>query len=376
MTPGRPNENLAAALRAAHPELAAVEAAATEPVYVVGGAVRDLLLGRGRADLDLVVVGDAAALAARLGAAPREHERFGTAKVEVGGRELDIATARTEAYARPGALPDVEPAASIEADLGRRDFSVNAMAIPLAGEPRLLDPHGGRADLEAGLLRVLHSRSFADDPTRAIRAARYAARLGFGLEPETERLLRATDLTRVSVDRREAELLRLASEASAPRGFELLVKWGLVQPRWQGVELAAAVGEMLGAAPWDELLTGPERARAVLDAALGPVRGEEALAAAKPERPSEAVDLARGRDLVELALARALGAVWLDDYLREWSAVTLEIDGADLIATGVPEGEALGRGLRAALRAKLDGEVGGREQELAAALAAARGESA
>src|SRR5215218_404820 len=122
---------LTAALRAAHPELEVVRKQAEEPVYLVGGAVRDLLLERPRADLDLVVVGDAAGLAERLGGAAAEHERFGTAKVEVEGHEVDIATARTESYPQPGALPVVAPAADLEADLGRRDFAINAMAIPI-----------------------------------------------------------------------------------------------------------------------------------------------------------------------------------------------------------------------------------------------------
>lgn len=383
-SPETPNQDLAAAIWRTYPELEAVRDAATDPTYVVGGAVRDLLLGRGRADLDLVVVGDAATLAARLGAEPVEHERFGTAKVELEGHALDVAAARTETYSHPGALPEVTPAASIEADLGRRDFSVNAMAVPVAAGSALIDPHGGREDLEAGLLRVLHDASFVDDPTRAIRAARYAARLGFELESETERLLRATDLGTVSADRREAELLRLAGEASAPRGFELLAEWGLIEPRPGGIELVAAVAELLAAAPWADFLAGTEkasnpggapdlRARAMLAAAVGPVREEAVLAEAEPERPSSGVELARGCGPVELVLARALGARWLDQYVGEWRQVTLEIDGADLIAAGVPEGEALGRGLREALRAKLDGEVAGREQELAAALAAARG---
>ncbi|HSK50060.1 MAG TPA: hypothetical protein VK889_06145 [Solirubrobacterales bacterium] len=368
---------LGAALEAAYPELAAVRAAAAEPVYVVGGAVRDLLLGRGRADLDLVVEGDASALAARLGAEPVEHERFGTAKVELGEHEVDIATARSETYATPGALPEVAPAALAE-DLGRRDFSVNAMAIPLAGEPVLIDPHGGAADLAAGLLRVLHPGSFGDDPTRALRAARYAARLGFGLEPGTEELLRATDLSTVSADRRRAELLRLAGEAEAVRGFELLVEWGLVSLRESeidtgvdGLQLAAAVAELLAKPPWSGVAP---RAPSLLAAALGPPGGEVALAATDPQRPSDAVDLARGHDPVALVLARALGATWLDRYVGEWHQVSLEIDGGDLLAAGVPQGPGLGRGLDAALRRKLDGEVDGREQELAVALEAARAE--
>jgi tRNA nucleotidyltransferase (CCA-adding enzyme) len=368
---GKPIENLAEALWSAYPELRALPEASAAPVYLVGGAVRDLLLGRGRADIDVVVEGDAAALAARLGAEPVEHERFATAKVNLDGHEIDIASARTESYPHPGALPEVAPAATIEADLGRRDFTINAMAIPLGGRAELLDPHGGRADLERGQLRVLHERSFIDDPTRAIRAARYAARFGFELEAATADLLRATDLDAVSAERRRAELLRLGAEATAPRGFSLLAEWGLVEPREAGLDLAAGVGELLASPAWSEIAP---RAPAVLAAALGPVGGEWELAAAAPARPSQGVELARGHDPIELLLARALGAEWLDDYMANWRSVELEIDGSDLIAAGVPQGPALGRGLQAALRAKLDGELAGREQELAAALAAARAE--
>jgi tRNA nucleotidyltransferase (CCA-adding enzyme) len=363
-------EELSGAIAAAHPELDAVRDAASEPVYLVGGAVRDLLLGRERADVDLVVEGDAAALAARLGAEPVEHERFATAKVELDGHEVDIATARIETYPSPGALPVVAPAGSIGADLARRDFTINAMAIPLQGEPELIDPHGGHGDLEAGVLRVLHPRSFEDDPTRALRSARYAARFDLELEGETEKLLRATDLATVSVDRRRAELLRLAAEPGAVRGLELLAEWGLLDPRPGGLRLAARVAELLSAEPWEGV--APVE-RALLAAALGPPAGEEELSAADPRRPSEAVDLARGHDAVELVLARALGAEWLDRYLAEWRSVALEIDGDDLIAAGIPEGPAIGRGMRAALRRKLDGEIDGREAELETALAAARG---
>jgi tRNA nucleotidyltransferase (CCA-adding enzyme) len=370
-----PTENLAGALDRAYPELAAVREAALEPVYVVGGAVRDLLFGRGRADLDLVVEGDAFALAARLGAEPLAHERFGTAKVRLGDHEVDIAAARSEAYAAPGTLPEVTPA-SLADDLGRRDFTVNAMAIPLARTAELIDPHGGRADLGAGLLRVLHPASFLDDPTRALRAARYASRLGLTLEPETERLLRAADLGTISDDRRRAELLRLGAEDDAVRGFELLVGWSLVPLRESeidrgvdGLELAQAVATLLSAPPWDEVAP---RAPALIAAALGPAGPEAGLAAADPQRPSDAVDLARGHDPVALVLARALGATWLDRYVGEWHTVSLEIDGGDLLDAGIPQGPALGRGLDAALRRKLDGEIAGREQELATALEAAR----
>ncbi len=365
------SESLAEALEHMHPELDLVREAGGDPVYLVGGAVRDLLLGRGRADVDLVVEGDAATLAARLGAEVTAHERFGTAKLTLAGHEVDVATARTEAYPHPGALPVVGPAHHLEADLARRDFTVNAMAIPLHGEPRLIDPHGGQADLAARQLRVLHAGSFVDDPTRAIRAARYAARFGFDLEAKTEELLRQTDLGTVSADRREAELLRLAGEARAPRAFELLGQWGLVELRGGGVELVEAVDELLRTAPW---AGEAPRERALYAAALAPVGFDAELAREVPQRPSEAVSLAAGHDPVELVLARAQGAVWLDTYMAEWRGVRLAIDGEELIAAGIPQGPALGQGLKEALRAKLDGEVEGREAELAVALATARGD--
>jgi len=363
-------DEIATALRAAYPELGAVrEAAGGAPLYLVGGAVRDLLLGRGRAELDLVIVGDAAAMAARLGAEPVEHERFATAKVQLDGLEIDVATARTERYEHPGALPDVAPAETIEADLGRRDFTINAIALPLQGEAEPIDPHDGRADLEAGLLRMLHERSFVDDPTRALRAARYASRFGFELEPETAEAIRVTDLDTISAERRRTELLRLAAEPEAPRGFELLAEWGLVELRGGDVVLAARVAELLGSRLWQD---AARRDRALLAAALGPEGAEVDLAAANPQKPSLAVELAGRRDPVELVLARALGAEWLDRYMDEWRAVALEIDGGDLLDAGVPQGHAIGRGLKEALIRKLDGDISGRKQELETALAAAR----
>jgi tRNA nucleotidyltransferase (CCA-adding enzyme) len=362
-------DDLGAALRNAYPELEAVREAGGGPVYLVGGAVRDLLLGHPRADVDLVVEGDAAALAARLGGATAEHDRFGTVKVEVDGHEVDIASARTETYSEPGALPVVAPAASVEADLDRRDFTINAMAIPLAGEARLIDPHGGREDLDRGLLRVLHAGSFVDDPTRAIRAARYASRFGFTLESGTDRLLRQADLSTVSADRRRGELERLAAEPTGRVGLGLLAGWGIIDLREGGVELMKAVDDLLRESHWDELVP---REQALIAAALGPAGSEDVLASMWPPKPAEAVELAERRDPVELILARAMGASWLDRYLTVWRNVQLEIGGEDLIAAGVPQGPAVGRGLRAARQRKLEGEISGREAELAAALEAAR----
>src|SRR5262249_22611747 len=164
------------------------------PAYLVGGAVRDLLLGVEGNDLDVVIEGDPDVLAGLSGFTPERDSLFLTGKLDLGDSAVDVAHARAETYPQPGALPEVRPA-SITEDLDRRDFTANAMALPLAPGSELIDPHGGLEDLRAGLLRVLHDRSFVDDPTRALRAARYAARFGFELEPETRRLLEEADLS-------------------------------------------------------------------------------------------------------------------------------------------------------------------------------------
>jgi tRNA nucleotidyltransferase (CCA-adding enzyme) len=364
-TSRRIEPDLGTAVSGAIPELERLrEAAEDASIYLVGGAVRDLLLGQEPDNLDVAVEGDAIAVARRLGGNVVEHERFGTAETVLGGKKLDLTRTRTESYPQPGALPEVQPA-SLAEDLGRRDFTINAIAWPLQGEPELIDPHLGQADLEGGLLRVLHDRSFVDDPTRALRAARYAARLDLELEPRTGELLREADLGTVSDDRRAAELLLIALEAEAARGLLLAAEWGLVPLRHGAERLLPAVDRLLEGPPWSEIAARP---RAMLVAALGPVGREAELAAAAPERPSEGVELARGARPEELLLGRAMGGEWLDDYVRDWRGVALEIDGGDLIAAGVPEGPSVGRGLKVALRRKLDGEVSGRDEELQAAL--------
>src|SRR4051794_5373633 len=302
------------------------EAASGTPVYLVGGAVRDLLLGREPINLDIAVEGDAAALGRKLGGEIKAHERFATATVHTDGLELDLATARTETYAKPGALPEVRPAPLVE-NLARRDFAVNAMAVPLIGDHELIDPHGGLADLERSILRVLHDRSFVDDPTRALRAARYAARYAFALEPRTEELLRETDLETVSRDRVEAELRRLAREQKPGRGFELLDEWGLVPLAAGARELIDGVLRVSSSEAWAGIV---DRDEAVLAAARGTeLEAARGLAGEEVATPSQGVERARDHDGVTLALARALGAAWLDRYVAEWRDVRLDIDGAD-----------------------------------------------
>jgi tRNA nucleotidyltransferase (CCA-adding enzyme) len=361
-----------------------------DDAWIVGGAVRDALLGREPKDLDVVVAGDAAALAEQLGDVREAHDRFGTFTVVVDGELVNVATARTETYAAPGALPDVQPA-GLEEDLCRRDFTVNALAVDATGAI-----HGaGEEDLRAGLLRVLHDGSFADDPTRLWRLARYAARLGFAIEEHTLELARTAvaggALETVTGPRignevalalnepdplatlASAHELGLLPEGMAPRrgltqrALELLPEDG-----HPGILALAASAGGMGAErlrAWlDELGLGARERDQVVTIATGADELAAALAAASS--PSEIHAAARRRPDELVALAGALGAEqparrWLVD-LRD---VHLEISGDDLLAEGVPPGPEMGRRLDRALAAKLDGLAPDRETELEVALA-------
>jgi tRNA nucleotidyltransferase (CCA-adding enzyme) len=190
-----------------------------QKVYLVGGVVRDLLLGYPNFDLDLVVEGDAVKLAqqvAQIGQARLlAHKRFGTAKLRYDDFIVDLATARKETYARPGALPAVTPGTLVD-DLIRRDFSINAMAVSLAANDygELVDPYQGKGDLERRLIRVLHSRSFSDDATRILRGVRYEQRFAFEFEAQTADLLKRDIpiLDTISGDRIRHELELILKE--------------------------------------------------------------------------------------------------------------------------------------------------------------------
>ena len=387
-------------LPAAKPLLARLEERAG--VHLAGGAVRDLLLGGVPSDLDLVVDGDAFAFAASLGGKLKVHDRFGTSTVVLGEFAFDIARSRREAYARPGALPDVEPA-GLDEDLRRRDFTVNAMAIALDGERRgeLNAVPGALEDLDSRRLRVLHDASFIDDPTRLFRLARYAARLGFEIDPHTQALavgaVEGGAVGTVSGSRLGAEVRLLARERDPVRALIGLRELGLdhaLHPGF-GLDDEALARRGLALLPPDARpdrlalalasrgVPGPELP-ALLDwlafeagdrdaIAAAVARAEElARALTATETPSEIAAAAAGAPVELVALAGALGpARQAHEWLDRLRHVHLSIDGRDLLAAGVPEGPAIGRGLRAALAAKLDGRARDREQELAEALRAA-----
>ena len=388
------------ALPAAQPLLAHLRDGAG--VHLVGGAVRDLLRGGTPFDLDLVVDGDAAAVAASLGGELKAYDRFGTATVVLDGFTYDIVRARRETYAYPGALPAVEPAPLAE-DLRRRDFTVNAMALALAGDApgELTAAPDALEDLDGRRLRVLHDRSFVDDPTRLLRLARYASRLGFEVEAHTRKLadsaIAGGALATVSGPRVGTELRLLAREDDPIRAFRGLADLRLdaaIHPGF-GIGDADLARRALGLLPGDarrDRLAVALAARGVPAAAvaalleslafeaedrdaivLAATRADDlarALAAARA--PSEIASAVSGAPAELVALAGALGPerqarAWLET-LRH---VRLEIDGRDLLAAGVAEGPAIGRGLRAALAAKLDGRATGHDQELATAVSAA-----
>lgn len=355
-------------------------------VHLVGGAVRDLIVGRVPRELDVVVEGDTAPLVERLGAGLREHDRFGTVTVEAAGCRFDVVRARAESYPAPGALPDVRPG-TLAQDLARRDLTVNAIALSLPGGdleavPSALD------DLGEGLLRVLHDASFVDDPTRLWRLARYAARLGFAIEPHTHGLARAADPATVSGVRMGNEVRLALLEPDPSTVFEIARSLNAhllpaaFEPR------PAGVGEALDMLP-------PEGRRdlVVLARCVAPMDVADLLAwlddmeftsaerdvVAAGSRPSTwrplreartAAEIARAARGVPIEVVALAGGGNARRWIEELRHVRLEIDGRDLLAAGVPEGPEIGRRLQAALDRKLDGTLdgGGREAELAAAL--------
>jgi tRNA nucleotidyltransferase (CCA-adding enzyme) len=378
----------------------------SDRIALVGGAVRDLLLGERVFDVDLAVEGPVEPVLARLGASARLHGRFGTAGVQIDGAVVDLARTRRERYARPGALPDVEPA-SLEEDLARRDFTVNAMAVVLrgVGEGELFGAADARQDLEARRLRVLHPGSFSDDPTRLLRLARYRARLGFDVEPGTRELaedaIAGSALGTVSGARVGNELRLLSAEDDPVAGWQALGELGLGAAIEAGfglspgdLDVARRALALLPAEGRSDVIllalalhgVAAERRAELMDRLAMPARLRDDVLAVvlrapsvaedlrRADRPSEIAGAAGPKAIPELvALAGALGA---EEPAREWldrlRQVRLAIDGDDLRAAGVRPGPALGAGLAAARAALLDGRASTREDQLAEALRVAQ----
>ncbi|MDG1478145.1 MAG: CBS domain-containing protein [Myxococcota bacterium] len=380
-----------------------------ESALLIGGCVRDLLRGHTPNDVDVLVVGDAAGLAkaaaTALGGRASSNPAFGTAHWVTPDRtELDLASARTEHYTAPGALPTVITPADLRQDLSRRDFTINMMALTLGpGERgRLVDPYSGRADLEAGILRVTHGLSFLDDPTRFFRAARFAARLDLDLEPGTADLMAAALALPVRITRQRigAELDRIFAEERAVAAMAKLQDWGVLA--WIAPELAApgiisalmattsawkSLSETggVGAAPdealWLTLACAlPQDARERCSELVAGTRGRRARWLSGPGRLAAAAQALsestarstqgqalRGLDaaeLVVLASGREQAAVtW---WLCTGRHIPLTIDGRRLMACGVQPGPRMGAAIAAARGTAWNG--GNEDAQIAAAM--------
>ncbi len=394
-------------------QLAALAAREKMSLYIVGGPVRDCLLRRAVTDLDLTTEGDALALARimarELGGAWKKFERFGTAKLILPGRAdpIDLATTRTETYAHPGALPDVTHGA-IETDLIRRDFTINAMAIRLDGAQQgtLIDRHGGESDLYSGKLRVLHERSFEDDPTRLLRGVRFEQRFNFAFAHDTERLIPSAlpVLDRVSGDRLRRELELIFRERQPVKVLTRLDELGVLRQIDRDLQIDEWITTRFQAqaAPFDPFVcwvwltcrlskssltrlsqrvnlaradtVDLAQVRAVRDAAetIGRLNSRSGLYRALVKYHERALRAA----LTVIDHAGARTAVLL--YLNELRAVKPALDGTRLQQLGVPPGPQLGRILAEVQAALLDGVIvtPEQEEELAQQIVARQGRGA
>jgi tRNA nucleotidyltransferase (CCA-adding enzyme) len=380
-------------------------------VYLVGGAVRDVLLDEPTFDLDIAVEGDGIALghalAQALGGRAVPHDKFGTAIVLAeDGTRVDVATTRTEFYDYPAALPRVEQA-TLRQDLFRRDFTINAMAVSLKGEDfgRLVDFFGGLRDVEGRAIRVLHNLSFIDDPTRIFRAIRYENRYGFRMEGHTASLARAcVDMNLVgelSSARLRDELQLLLGEARVTTAVARMDELGVaraIHPHLAADDEATRLIDAVDAArpllapetpPWrlrlavlarrlppDELYDWFERLklrRRDADRIADAVTVAPRLAALLEgeHEPAEVRRLVEPHDpdgaVLAYALASAPARAQLERYFRELRSVRLDIGGGELADLGVTESPRVGEILAELLRRKLNGELDGRESELEAA---------
>lgn len=390
------------------------------PLYFVGGLVRDLLLGKLPTDVDMVVEGDAIKMVRRLqtlyGGETRSHAQFGTAKwlltpqiwhllapeVEVDDAPMDIdfVTARTEFYVRPSALPEVEQG-SIKLDLHRRDFTINTLAVRLDGAHlgELLDFYGGLRDLESNLVRVLHSLSFVDDPTRILRAVRLEQRLDFKIESRTGELITAAlpMLDRVTGERIRNELEMCLREPHRISTMARLAEIGALAQIHPGLtwqiqtsQTFTQAEEVVQDPVWSSVLADESPAFiyfALLLLPLPPIVQDEVMARLRVRKTTrEDVFSTRGlleelsnlpvkakpsqvvfslRNYQSRVLLVALAAVGpgsemgqkIDNYQRKWREVRTSLNGNDLLDMGLQTGPQIGVLLDRLLAARLDGEI-------------------
>jgi tRNA nucleotidyltransferase (CCA-adding enzyme) len=364
-------------------------------VYIVGGVVRDLLLGYPNFDLDLVVEGDAVKLAQQLAETSQAkllaHRRFGTAKLRYENFTLDLATARKETYDRPGALPTVTPG-TLKDDLIRRDFSINAMAISLGSNDygELVDPYHGKSDLEHHLIRILHPGSFSDDATRILRGVRYEQRFGFEFEVQTAQLLKhdIPMLDTISGDRirHELELIlkekqpesvikRLAELGVLPRISPFLKGDGWIAEKFDKARHLNKPNQLpslyfcLFVYLFSEKDIEQFLARLNISAKLSRAMRDTLrlknilpLLGRSPLKPSEIYYLLREYEPLAIqanaiASEPSMAHRYLQLFLTKLRYVRTSLDGEELKRLGISAGPEMGQILQLLHKAKLDGEV-------------------
>lgn len=377
-----------------------------EALYLVGGAVRDLLrqhapgrrLPEELREIDLAIDGDSVAVAGTVarttGAALVLHRRFQTAMLTLAEGEVDLARTRRERYDHPGALPTVRPA-PIATDLWRRDFTVNALAVVLTGAEAgtVIDPYDGQRDLRTRMIRILHDQSFHDDPTRLIRACRYAARLEGQLSLETAAAARRDRgrLRALSRNRFGAAWRELLEDPAAPAALELAVRLGLPAewlPGWRPSPRLRRAFTVYPSAAFFWALTGlterEEARRETLVVQCALEREEQALvkagatlaalrrSLARPTlRAGAAASLLRPQPELALRASTLLWSgsarEWVVRFLEEWRTIRPPLSAAELEAEGVPPGRRLGAWLELLRDARIDGELPAGRSGVAAA---------
>ena len=368
-------------------------------VYLVGGPVRDILLGLPVEDLDIVVEGEARRLGMALiesfGGSLVVHERFSTATVKLDNHRLDLATARSETYVRPGALPRIIPS-DVADDSSRRDFTINSMAIALTGPSagRLVDNHGGYKDLNNGQLRILHAQSFVDDPTRILRAIRYEQRLRSALEKSTEaHLLEAVDggaLGSVSGDRVRREIDLILKEKSPLlsllRAGELGVLRAIYIPLGDGTDTGSIPTEQgsktpllyLGAMSYrltseqgesliSRLRMSSKWANIVRETTI--LKDQISKTPAVVNCPGQLCQVLDGISTIAITVNSLLSPsqsvrTILEIYLSRLRYIKPALRGNALIELGVPVGPIVGEVVRGLRVARIEGRVNSRAEEV------------
>ncbi|MEW6074958.1 MAG: hypothetical protein AB1530_01480 [Candidatus Omnitrophota bacterium] len=385
--------------------------------YLVGGCVRDLLLGVPNFDLDIAVEGDgiqyAEALAARLHARCVRHKRFGTATIEsAGGLKVDIASSRKETYREPASLPEVRPGSILD-DLARRDFSINAMAASINRRDfgMLIDIYGGFSDLKRKYISVLHDNSFIDDPTRILRAIRFEQRFAFSISPKTLHCLRAASrkgmLHALTLQRVRDEIIPMLKErdpAAQMQRLEELCGFSFLHPRIRFSSDTRMLFKSIKACLRWFSRNFPRRRR--LDSwLLYCIALFEPLPASSARQLAKKLALRRGEEkrlldyknsgdrilramrkkalapsrvfgylephsyeVILFLMAKANSATFkshMEDFFRHYNGIRHSVSGRDLSRLGVVPGPLYAKIFKALIKARLDGKVHSKKEELA-----------